>query len=341
MEKTAYRTNLPFAEGLSPTTDRSRQLPLFGDTPSIEEIVIRERRRDRTFNDLHARGDWAEGQDTEKNYHEEGDEYMLPQKIEEILIRLRDQGASPQGEEWVVVDRGNKTYMYPSHEIATKEIREKGIKIKRIFKMPPKVAQVDTVNLVMGSCVKIEAIGASGAGETGAAFCVSPNIFATCAHCVKKYNKFSAAPDVNDVLIRLLRGSETVTGKILAMDFQKDLAFVSAQMDAEPLVLEAEEMGQGTHVVVVGSPLGFENNVSSGIISGLNRTIFRYPGAPKYIFTDANVLPGNSGGPMIVQETGKVAGMMAIIISQTGFYGLNAALPASYIAEAMRANRLG
>lgn len=84
-------------------------------------------------------------------------------------------------------------------------------------------------------------------------------------------------------------------------------------------------------VIAVGSPKGYENNVSESIVGGKDRIVFFFEGAPEYIFTDAQVLPGNSGGPLIELDTGTVINMMSLIIPAEGLYGLNAALPVERI----------
>ena len=89
----------------------------------------------------------------------------------------------------------------------------------------------------------------------------------------------------------------------------------------------------GTRVIAVGSPSGFEGNVTEGILSSRNRKIFDYNGAPRFLFTDAHVLPGSSGGALISLENGEVIGMMALIVSDVGLYGLNAAIPSEYLKK--------
>jgi len=88
----------------------------------------------------------------------------------------------------------------------------------------------------------------------------------------------------------------------------------------------------GQWVVAIGSPYGFDNTVTSGIISAKGRSLPDENYTP-FIQTDVAVNPGNSGGPLFNLE-GQVIGINSMIYSQTGgFQGLSFAIP---IDEAIR-----
>jgi serine protease Do len=79
-------------------------------------------------------------------------------------------------------------------------------------------------------------------------------------------------------------------------------------------------------VVAIGSPFGFENTVTAGIISGTSRSLPEGSYVP-FIQTDAAVNPGNSGGPLFNMR-GEVIGINSAIYSRTGGYmGLAFAIP--------------
>jgi serine protease Do len=85
-------------------------------------------------------------------------------------------------------------------------------------------------------------------------------------------------------------------------------------------------------VVAIGSPYGFDNTVTSGIISAKSRSLPEENYTP-FIQTDVPVNPGNSGGPLFNLQ-GEVIGINSMIYSQTGgFQGLSFAIP---IDEAMK-----
>jgi serine protease Do len=82
----------------------------------------------------------------------------------------------------------------------------------------------------------------------------------------------------------------------------------------------------GDWVVAIGSPFGFENSVSAGIVSAKGRTLPGDSYVP-FIQTDVAVNPGNSGGPLFNLK-GEVIGINSQIYSRSGGYqGLSFAIP--------------
>src|SRR6202012_3938667 len=81
----------------------------------------------------------------------------------------------------------------------------------------------------------------------------------------------------------------------------------------------------GQWVVAIGSPFGFENSVTAGVVSAVARPLDET--YVPFIQTDAAVNPGNSGGPLFNVE-GQVIGINAQIYSRTGGYmGMSFAIP--------------
>ena len=189
------------------------------------------------------------------------------------------------------------------------------------------------------SCVIIRS-SVGDSTEIGAGFCLGNGIFVTCAHAVQRYDKFNMPKETGASLraITVGREDEASPAEILRVDYQKDLAILKSGMDAQALELgDSSKLQQGDRVFAVGSPRGFENNVSDGIISGLDRAVFWYEGAPRYIFTDAQVLPGNSGGPLLTYDDGKVVGVVSMIVgADKGLYGLNAAIPSIHVLKILK-----
>jgi serine protease Do len=82
----------------------------------------------------------------------------------------------------------------------------------------------------------------------------------------------------------------------------------------------------GEWVVAIGSPFGFENSVTAGIISAKGRSLPQENFVP-FIQTDVAINPGNSGGPLF-NLNGEVIGINSQIYSRTGgFMGLSFAIP--------------
>ncbi|MFD1214422.1 S1C family serine protease [Arthrobacter sp. GCM10027362] len=131
---------------------------------------------------------------------------------------------------------------------------------------------------------------------------------------------------------------QRVAGTVKATDPVSDLALVQADRKDLPAArFEARLPEVGELAVVIGSPLGFENTVTAGIISGLHRQI---PGSAStsaslvdLIQTDAAISPGNSGGA-VVNGQGKVVGISeAYIPPQSGAVALGFAIPAATATE--------
>ena len=93
-------------------------------------------------------------------------------------------------------------------------------------------------------------------------------------------------------------------------------------------------------MIAIGSPFGFENSVSAGIVSGVHRALPDGQMVP-FIQTDVAVNPGNSGGPLF-NVAGQVIGMNSQIYSRSGGYmGLSFAIPvdvALNVAEQLKAH---
>ncbi|CAN7491807.1 DegQ family serine endoprotease [Trinickia sp. LjRoot230] len=122
--------------------------------------------------------------------------------------------------------------------------------------------------------------------------------------------------------------------KVVGTDKQSDVAVLKIDASNLPVVKigDPQQSKAGQWVVAIGSPYGFENTVTSGIISAKGRSLPEENYTP-FIQTDVPVNPGNSGGPLFNLQ-GQVIGINSMIYSQTGgFQGLSFAIP---IDEAMR-----
>jgi len=334
-EKTAFnRTTLPFDGGLSPLTDKSKGVPLFGNTPLLQDLINGER---EGFNDIKGRGAWSSEPDSENSNREPGDEY----KTEEALQQLDVDRAKGRGKRqlWVAEMEDGSRYEFPGDKESAKfRLRLIGKPFRRLFRRV--AADTDVVSAVIGGCAGVVAKKGTGGG-VGAAFCVAEGRFLTCAHVVDPYE---IGVDMDDnafmargVTLELTRDGKTVPAKLIGVSLRKDVALLEADLKSN--VLKMSKIGahaQGEPVLVVGSPKGYENEVSEGILGGLNRVVFLHQGAPRHAFTDAKILPGNSGGPMVSLADGSVIGMMEIIVGKGSDYGLNAAIEAEYIVEALK-----
>src|SRR5580698_2107566 len=116
--------------------------------------------------------------------------------------------------------------------------------------------------------------------------------------------------------------------KVIGTDKQSDVAVLKIDAKDLPIVKIGDPNGSkvGQWVVAIGSPYGFDNTVTSGIISAKSRSLPNENYTP-FIQTDVPVNPGNSGGPLFNLQ-GEVIGINSMIYSQTGgFQGLSFAIP--------------
>src|SRR5215218_5824640 len=122
-------------------------------------------------------------------------------------------------------------------------------------------------------------------------------------------------------------------GRVRAADEDTDLAVVDVErQDLEPATFQEQLPQVGELAVAMGSPLGFQNTITAGIISGLHREI---PGSAQQgirslvdlIQTDAAISPGNSGGAL-VNGRGEVVGInVAYIPPEQGAVAIGFAIP--------------
>ncbi|QQC63603.1 DegQ family serine endoprotease [Paraburkholderia ginsengisoli] len=116
--------------------------------------------------------------------------------------------------------------------------------------------------------------------------------------------------------------------KVVGADKQSDVAVLKIDASNLPAVKigDPRQSKVGQWVVAIGSPYGFDNTVTSGIISAKSRSLPNENYTP-FIQTDVPVNPGNSGGPLFNLQ-GEVIGINSMIYSQTGgFQGLSFAIP--------------
>lgn len=128
--------------------------------------------------------------------------------------------------------------------------------------------------------------------------------------------------------------------KVIGADRRTDIALLKIEASG----LHAVRFGDpgrlrvGEWVVAIGSPFGFDNTVTAGIVSAKGRTLPQENFVP-FIQTDVAVNPGNSGGPLFNMR-GEVVGINSQIYSRTGgFMGLSFAIPidvANDIAQQLR-----
>lgn len=133
--------------------------------------------------------------------------------------------------------------------------------------------------------------------------------------------------DADEVTVKLTDRRE-FKAKVLGVDAQSDVAALKIEATGLPAVKIGNpgRIRVGEWVVAIGSPFGFENTVTSGIVSAKARSLPDGTYVP-FIQTDVAVNPGNSGGPLFNMD-GEVIGINSQIYSGSGGYqGLSFAIP--------------
>lgn len=153
----------------------------------------------------------------------------------------------------------------------------------------------------------------------GSGFIISEDgIILTNAHVVA---------DAKEVMVKLTDRRE-FQAKVIGSDAETDVAVLKIDANHLPTVPlgNTRDLKVGEWVLAIGSPFGFENSVTAGVVSAKGRSLPDDNFVP-FIQTDVAVNPGNSGGPLF-NTRGEVVGINSQIYSRSGGYqGLSFAIP--------------
>lgn len=131
----------------------------------------------------------------------------------------------------------------------------------------------------------------------------------------------------DEVIVRLADRRE-FRAQVVGTDARSDVAVLRIEARDLPTVVigNPDALKVGEWVVAIGSPFGFDQSVTAGIVSAKGRALPDENFVP-FIQTDVAINPGNSGGPLF-NLRGEVVGINSQIYSQTGgFMGLSFAIP--------------
>ncbi|KWT72109.1 MULTISPECIES: DegQ family serine endoprotease [unclassified Variovorax] len=153
----------------------------------------------------------------------------------------------------------------------------------------------------------------------GSGFIVSADgIILTNAHVVK---------DASEVTVKLTDRRE-FRAKVLGSDPKTDIAVLKIDARNLPTLQlgSTKDLKVGEWVLAIGSPFGFENTVTAGVVSAKGRSLPDDSYVP-FLQTDVAINPGNSGGPLL-NVRGEVVGINSQIYSRSGGYqGVSFAIP--------------
>ncbi len=164
--------------------------------------------------------------------------------------------------------------------------------------------------------------GDYGPGDSqslGSGFVISQDGYILTNHHVVK--------DADEITVKFSDRRE-LEAKLIGSDPRTDIALLKVTANQLPAVSigNPEQLHVGEWVLAIGSPFGFEQSVTAGIVSAKGRSLPSGNYVP-FIQTDVAINPGNSGGPLFNME-GQVVGINSQIYSRTGgFMGLSFAIP--------------
>ncbi len=133
--------------------------------------------------------------------------------------------------------------------------------------------------------------------------------------------------EADEIIVRTSDRREYLA-TVIGSDKRSDVALIKIDAEQLPVVEfgDADALKVGEWVLAIGSPFGFEQSATAGIVSAKRRALPRENYVP-FIQTDVAINPGNSGGPLF-NLAGKVVGINSQIYSRTGgFMGLSFAIP--------------
>src|SRR5216684_3847168 len=133
--------------------------------------------------------------------------------------------------------------------------------------------------------------------------------------------------NAKEIIVKLTDRRE-FAAKVVGSDRRSDVALLKIGASNLPKVTvgDPSKLKVGEWVLAIGSPFGFENSATAGIVSAKGRSLPTENYVP-FIQTDVAINPGNSGGPLF-NLNGEVVGINSQIYSRTGgFMGLSFAVP--------------
>jgi S1-C subfamily serine protease len=191
---------------------------------------------------------------------------------------------------------------------------------------------INAIEHIKNAVVKIDVIGEKNGRKTmsgtGSGFVFSSDgLIFTNAHVVNRPGK---------IKVSLLDGTE-LEATTIGIDPDSDIAILKIYGNGYSVATlgDTQDLKIGQFLVAIGNPLGYQHSVSTGVLSGVGRTLRTANGQviENVLQTDAPLNPGNSGGPLINTD-GEVVGINTAIIG--GAQGLSFAIDINMAKEIAR-----
>src|SRR5438309_2304355 len=133
-----------------------------------------------------------------------------------------------------------------------------------------------------------------------------------------------------ELRVKLADGRELIA-TVVGQDPVADLALLKIEAGDLPVIPlgDSSTLQVGEPVMAIGSPFGFDQTATVGIVSALDREVELKPNG-RFIQTDANINPGNSGGPLI-NRRGQAIGINTVVFTKGGGNtGISFAIPTRF-----------
>jgi len=160
-------------------------------------------------------------------------------------------------------------------------------------------------------------------------------VWDTKGHIVTNYHVI----EDGDAFMVTLPNQKQHKAKLVGKEINKDIAVLKIEGDTRNLspvkTGRSRDLQVGQKVIAIGNPFGFDNSVTTGIVSALGRQIVGVGEVTikNMIQTDASINPGNSGGPLLNSDS-ELIGMNTMIYSKTGTStGIGFAVPVDTIKK--------
>ncbi len=173
---------------------------------------------------------------------------------------------------------------------------------------------IELYERVSPSVVHIAVTTRSNASGSGSGF-----VWDTEGHIVTNNHVVASATRIEVIFA----DDTTAKAELVGADVDNDLAVIKVDVTASrlhPVELgDSDALRVGQRAIAIGNPFGFEQTMTTGIVSALGRVVRQESGfsLPQLIQTDAAINPGNSGGPLL-DSHGHVIGVTTLIYSNSG-----------------------